>query len=222
MGLETPDSGDGPHGRVIDARRLLAPAGVAAVRNEYVGMALRRLDAAGNWREARRRLHELHRIVHEQVAIIPLWQTVNYLAHFVLTHGLVDALTAASGHVLHVSSSATIFQHLEALATKGWLRRRAGRWVVPPEVRRDLGIPIVGQVAAGAPITAIEHIDGQLDAEFLGLTAGRFSVRVTGDLAPYIPAADIVLTGHAVPSGGQPDEPTSPIPGGAVPGGPDR
>lgn len=66
---------------VVDARRLLAPQGVAQVGNEYVGMALRRLDAAKNWREARQRLHELHRIVDEQVAIIPLWQTVNYLVH---------------------------------------------------------------------------------------------------------------------------------------------
>jgi len=66
---------------IIDARRLLAPRGVSAVGNEYVGMALRRLDAAKNWRESRERLHELHRIVHEQVAVIPLWQTVNYLVH---------------------------------------------------------------------------------------------------------------------------------------------
>ncbi len=66
---------------VIDARRLLAPAGVSAVGNEYVGMALRRLDAAKNWREARDRLHELHRIVHEQVAVVALWQTVDYLAY---------------------------------------------------------------------------------------------------------------------------------------------
>ncbi|MHB8970354.1 MAG: ABC transporter substrate-binding protein [Pirellulaceae bacterium] len=66
---------------MIDARRLLAPQGVAEVGNEYVGMALRRLDAAKNWREARTRLHELHRIVDEQVALIPLWQTVNFLAY---------------------------------------------------------------------------------------------------------------------------------------------
>ena len=57
------------------------PPGVAEVGNEYVGMALRRLDAAKNWREARTRLHELHRIVDEQVAMIPLWQTVNFLAY---------------------------------------------------------------------------------------------------------------------------------------------
>ncbi len=66
---------------VIDARRLLAPQGIAALGNEYVGMGLRRLDTAKNWREARERLHELHRIVHEQVAVIPLWQTVNYLVY---------------------------------------------------------------------------------------------------------------------------------------------
>ena len=66
---------------LTDARRLLAPTGVAAGGNEYVGMALRRLEASRNWREARTRLHELHRIVEEQVAIIPLWQTVNFLAY---------------------------------------------------------------------------------------------------------------------------------------------
>ena len=73
---------------VIDARRLLAPAGVANVGNEYVGMALRRLDAAKNWREARARLWELHRIAYEQVAVIPLWQTVNYLVHSQRIHGV--------------------------------------------------------------------------------------------------------------------------------------
>ncbi len=65
---------------VIDARRLLAPRDGESA-NEYVGMALRRLDAARNWREARRRLHELQRIVAEQVAIIPLWQTVDHFAY---------------------------------------------------------------------------------------------------------------------------------------------
>lgn len=65
---------------VIDARRLLAPQESESV-NEYVGMALRRLDAARNWREVRARLHELHRIVAEQVAIIPLWQTVNHCVY---------------------------------------------------------------------------------------------------------------------------------------------
>ncbi len=73
---------------LTDARRLLAPTGIAAGGNEYVGLALQRLDGARNWREARTRLHELHRIVAEQVAIIPLWQTVNFLAHRKRLQGL--------------------------------------------------------------------------------------------------------------------------------------
>jgi ABC-type transport system substrate-binding protein len=76
---------------VIDARRLLAPAGVTSIGNEYVGMALRRLDAAKNWREARERLHELHRIVHEQVSVVPLWQTVDYLAYSERLRGVGSA-----------------------------------------------------------------------------------------------------------------------------------
>lgn len=66
---------------VLDARRLLAPAGVGAVGNEYVGMALRRLNAASNWREVRTRLRQLHRITHEQLPVLPLWQTVDHMAH---------------------------------------------------------------------------------------------------------------------------------------------
>jgi ABC-type transport system substrate-binding protein len=76
---------------VIDARRLLAPRGGTSVGNEYVGMALRRLDEAKNWREARQQLHELHRIVHEQVAVIPLWQTVNYLVYSQRLQGIGPA-----------------------------------------------------------------------------------------------------------------------------------
>jgi len=82
---------------------------------------------------------------------------------------------------LHVASPATIFQHLEALAAKGLLHRRARRWVLDPMSRQDRGVPIVGRVAAGQPLTAFEEIEGHLTPEFLGARRGRFSVRVTGE-----------------------------------------
>lgn len=82
---------------------------------------------------------------------------------------------------LQLASPATIYQHLEALETKGCLYRRGRRWMLRPEVRSDQGIPIVGRVAAGQPLTAVEEIEGRLSQEFLGLTKGRFSVRVVGD-----------------------------------------
>jgi repressor LexA len=81
-----------------------------------------------------------------------------------------------------MSSVATVSQHIDALVTKGALRRAEDLLMVNRALRRDRGIPIVGRVAAGAPITAIENLEGTLD---LGRIAGRggtyYAVRVKGD-----------------------------------------
>jgi ABC-type transport system substrate-binding protein/tetratricopeptide (TPR) repeat protein len=65
---------------VVDARRLLAADGIVKSEDPYVGLALRQLDGAKNWQQARLRLRELHRMTHSEVSVIPLWQTVNYFA----------------------------------------------------------------------------------------------------------------------------------------------
>ncbi len=49
--------------------------------SSYMNLALRKLDTARNWREVRSRLRDIHRVVHNDVAVIPLWQTVNYFAY---------------------------------------------------------------------------------------------------------------------------------------------
>ena len=82
---------------------------------------------------------------------------------------------------LRLSSPATVFQHLEALAAKGFLRRAGGHWTLSPRSRLDRGVPVVGRVAAGAPLTAFEEIEDYLTPEFIGARRGRFSVRVKGD-----------------------------------------
>ena len=84
------------------------------------------------------------------------------------------------GRAFRLSSVATVAQHLEALVEKGCLRREGRKLMPAPGVRRDLGIPIVGRVAAGRPISAIEHLEGHLSWEALGST-GTFAVRVVGD-----------------------------------------
>jgi len=82
---------------------------------------------------------------------------------------------------LRLASPATVHQHLAALETKGFLQRLRGRWTLSRRSRRDRGIPIVGRVAAGAPVTAAEEVEGHLTPEFLGARRGRFSVRVRGE-----------------------------------------
>ncbi|MBM3316544.1 MAG: repressor LexA [Candidatus Eisenbacteria bacterium] len=94
--------------------------------------------------------------------------------------GRFPAMREIAGR-LRLSSPATVFQHLEALAAKGFLRRGGGRWSLSPRSRRDRGVPIAGRVAAGHPLTAFEEIDGYLTPEFIGARRGRFSVRVRGE-----------------------------------------
>lgn len=73
--------------------------------------------------------------------------------------------------------------HLDALEKKGFIRRLAGksRGIELVKVRRP-GIPIVGHIAAGRPIPAIEDIQGTLDLDLLfGREEHPFALRVQGD-----------------------------------------
>lgn len=66
---------------VIDARRILGPEGLAASQDQLVGLGLRRLEEAKNWREVRDRLLDLHAIAHHELPVLPLWQMVDSYAY---------------------------------------------------------------------------------------------------------------------------------------------
>ena len=66
---------------VVDAETLLGDGGLTGTCSAYMGQALRQLRRAGNWNEARQRLRRIHQIARDEVAVIPLWQTVNYFAY---------------------------------------------------------------------------------------------------------------------------------------------
>jgi hypothetical protein len=76
----------------IDARRLLAADGVLRSTDPYLNLALRRLDQATTWPEARERLKELHRRVYADVSLIPLWQLTE---HYVRRADFVGPQAAA-------------------------------------------------------------------------------------------------------------------------------
>ncbi len=82
---------------------------------------------------------------------------------------------------LRLNSTATVHQHLSVLEAKSCLYRQGRRWMLRPELRGDRGVPIVGRVAAGAPLMAVESIEGHLSPEFMGHRRGRFSVQVVGE-----------------------------------------
>lgn len=96
------------------------------------------------------------------------------------------------GQAVGLSSSSTVHSHLEALEAKGFIRRDptkprtievfdyrdSGSPVSPSQVA---AVPLVGQIAAGAPLLAQENIEEvlALPAGFVGDNA--FVLKVSGD-----------------------------------------
>ncbi|MAI72139.1 MAG: peptide ABC transporter substrate-binding protein [Rhodopirellula sp.] len=66
---------------IIDARRVLGPEGLAGSQDQLVGLGLRQLEHAKNWREVRDRLLDLHSITHHELPVLPLWQMVESYAY---------------------------------------------------------------------------------------------------------------------------------------------
>ncbi len=66
---------------IVDAQRLFGPNGLAPSTNEHIQLALRNLQASRNWQQARERLIALHRLVHEDVSLLPLWQITDHFAY---------------------------------------------------------------------------------------------------------------------------------------------
>jgi len=88
------------------------------------------------------------------------------------------------GRALGIASTNGVRRHLEALERKGYLRmRRAARGLELSEaVRGAAGIPILGRIAAGRPIEALENFEGAVDVGALyGAYPDVFAVRVVGE-----------------------------------------
>ncbi len=66
---------------IVDARRLLGPHGLAGNCSSSMSLALRDVDQAKNWKQARTRLKEVHRLAFYDLPVIPLWQTVDFFAY---------------------------------------------------------------------------------------------------------------------------------------------
>jgi repressor LexA len=76
------------------------------------------------------------------------------------------------------------YQHVQALERKGVLTRtgRHRGLRLSPEHVPPAGLPIVGRVAAGTPILAVENVEGNLDIDrWLGEWTQLFALRVKGD-----------------------------------------
>ena len=87
---------------------------------------------------------------------------------------------------MSISSLQGVKDHLAALERKGYIRRSPGRRraieILQRVAQPEGNVPIIGRVAAGRPLLAIENQQGNLNlsSEFLG-TGTHFALRVQGD-----------------------------------------
>lgn len=65
---------------LVEASLVFGPEGPLATMSPYVQRSLDRVQHARNWSEARERLRELHRLAHEEVLLVPLWQVIEHSA----------------------------------------------------------------------------------------------------------------------------------------------
>lgn len=94
------------------------------------------------------------------------------------------------GKEIGVQSSCTVQRHLDALERKGFIKRDRYKYrsieltdsPVPPFVRA-VNVPILGQIAAGAPILAEAHIEDTfpLPMDLVNDSDEVFMLRVRGD-----------------------------------------
>ncbi len=93
---------------------------------------------------------------------------------------------------LGYKSPNNVRQHLRLIEQKGFIRLLPGKArgieitsfeeSVPDEIDEGVSVPLIGAVAAGKPITAIENVDGYLTLDksiFKG--EGLFALRIKGD-----------------------------------------
>ena len=111
-------------------------------------------------------------------------QILDYLRGFIDEHGYApsfDEIRAAFNY----TSLATVHEHLSNLQRKGYIRRsyRESRSVeFPPEVEPSVPLPLLGTVAAGMPIEAVEDDETlSIPGEMVRKGADHYVLRVSGD-----------------------------------------
>jgi repressor LexA len=111
-------------------------------------------------------------------------EILEYIHRFTREKGFPPTIREI-GEAFHITSTNGVRYHLSLLEKGGHLRRRGkiSRGIEGlAKPHRDSAIPILGRVAAGAPILAEESFEGRLEpGEMFGDPRGLFALRVRGD-----------------------------------------
>lgn len=140
---------------------------------------------------------------HRSHSLAPVQrETLEFLRNFIATHGFGPTLKDISSYI-GVRSPSTAYFHLSRLEDKGFVKRGEDgsiELVEREELRSTQGpcaIPLLGMIAAGSPIEAIEQGNVTVDIP-PNMIEGRgevFCLQVTGDsmIDAHIMDGDIVV-----------------------------
>lgn len=109
----------------------------------------------------------------------------DFICSFVSDHGYSPSLEEIGSH-FNLSSVATVHKHVQHLVEKrflrkAWNRSRSVEPVEPPSTS-TIALPLLGSVAAGAPIEAIEVPETlEVPAELVARGGESYALRVRGD-----------------------------------------
>ena len=110
----------------------------------------------------------------------------DYLEDYIAAHGYAPTLEEIGAH-FGLSSLATVHKHLSNLESKGlitrkWNLSRAIEITPPQKTAQAVELPLLGRVAAGAPIEAIETQDTlTIPEDFVRRPHNAFALRVQGE-----------------------------------------
>lgn len=111
-------------------------------------------------------------------------QVLDFLRAYIDRHGYAPSL-GEIGAALGLGSLATVHTHLQRLERKGLVRRRPRQSraleLVDPSPSGVRAVPLLGRVAAGAPIDAVETPEELAVPEALLGRGETFALRVVGD-----------------------------------------
>ena len=110
-------------------------------------------------------------------------KVLDFIEEFIDISGYPPSIAEIT-EFLGVSSTFGVRKHIEALTKKGFIVRGAAglsRSIMPTARRRSNSVPVVGRVTAGAPILAVEHIEGYLAFKPNRDPQKMFALRVQGE-----------------------------------------
>jgi repressor LexA len=127
---------------------------------------------------------------------------LDFIAKFVDDNGYSPSYEEIA-HGLNLASLATVHKHISALDTKSYLKRGFNRsrsldlgpkYLQEHRRQRELEVPLLGRIAAGQPVEAIEHRATLSFADFAG-SRDTYALEVRGDsmIEDHICDGDMIL-----------------------------